>query len=244
MIMKLVTHLSIFHFLFPIQRLSAKGSETAEQSHLQSFIFNYFFSLFHSTDMAGGYLCFVISIFSIGVVTAVIGDVASHFGCTLGIKDSVTAIVFVALGTSIPGNSLTDIEPHWTEESNAFSSTPLHSSTDTFASKVAAIQDKYADASVGNVTGSNAVNVFLGIGVAWTIAACYHAFHGRDFIVDPGKWVFLGWCTKKPTMTKSLISPLQFGIFGDNFLFRGSHSNYCLIDKKKKIHWWWIGRPG
>lgn len=54
-------------------------------------------------DMAGGYLCFVISIFSIGVVTAVIGDVASHFGCTLGIKDSVTAIVFVALGTSIPG---------------------------------------------------------------------------------------------------------------------------------------------
>lgn len=39
----------------------------------------------------------------IGIVTAIIGDVASHFGCTLGIKDSVTAIVFVALGTSIPG---------------------------------------------------------------------------------------------------------------------------------------------
>lgn len=34
---------------------------------------------------------------------------------------------------------------------------------------MAAIQDKHADASVGNVTGSNAVNVFLGIGVAWTI---------------------------------------------------------------------------
>lgn len=40
----------------------------------------------------------------------------------------------------------------------------LHS--DTFASKVAAIQDQYADASIGNVTGSNAVNVFLGIGVS------------------------------------------------------------------------------
>lgn len=52
---------------------------------------------------------------------------------------------------------------------------------------MAAIQDKYADASVGNVTGSNAVNVFLGIGVAWTIAAVYHAMHGNDFIVDPGK---------------------------------------------------------
>lgn len=52
---------------------------------------------------------------------------------------------------------------------------------------MAAIQDKYADASVGNVTGSNAVNVFLGIGVAWTIAACYHAYHGRQFEVKPGK---------------------------------------------------------
>lgn len=48
-------------------------------------------------------MCFVVSIFGIGVVTAVIGDVASHFGFTLGIEDSVTAIVFVALGTSIPG---------------------------------------------------------------------------------------------------------------------------------------------
>lgn len=56
-------------------------------------------------DIAGGYLCFVVSIFGIGVVTAVIGDIASYFGCTLGIKDSVTAIIFVALGTSIPGKS-------------------------------------------------------------------------------------------------------------------------------------------
>lgn len=55
------------------------------------------------SDIAGGYLCFIISILGIGVVTAIIGDVASYFGCTLGIKDSVTAIVFVALGTSIPG---------------------------------------------------------------------------------------------------------------------------------------------
>lgn len=111
-------------------------------------------------DIMNGYLCFVVSILCIGMVTAVIGDVASHFGGTLGIKDSVTAIVFVALGTSIP---------------------------DTFASKVAAIQDKYADASVGNVTGSNAVNVFLGIGIAWSIAAIYHWAHGNEFEINPGR---------------------------------------------------------
>lgn len=54
-------------------------------------------------DIAGGYLCFVVSIACIGVLTAVIGDVASHFGCTVGFPDSVTAVTFVALGTSVPG---------------------------------------------------------------------------------------------------------------------------------------------
>ncbi len=39
----------------------------------------------------------------IGLLTAVIGDLASSFGCTIGMKDSVTAISFVALGTSLPG---------------------------------------------------------------------------------------------------------------------------------------------
>lgn len=52
---------------------------------------------------------------------------------------------------------------------------------------MAAIHDKHADASVGNVTGSNAVNVFLGIGVAWSIAAVYHHCKGEAFIVPPGK---------------------------------------------------------
>lgn len=61
---------------------------------------------------------------------------------------------------------------------------------DTFASKVAAIQDQHADASVGNVTGSNAVNVFLGIGVAWSVAAIYWEIKGGKFEVDPGSLAF------------------------------------------------------
>ncbi|XP_012538586.1 sodium/calcium exchanger 2 isoform X2 [Monomorium pharaonis] len=131
--------------------------------HSVTIFWKILFAFVPPTDIAGGYLCFIVSILGIGVVTAVIGDVASYFGCTLGIKDSVTAIVFVALGTSIP---------------------------DTFASKVAACQDKYADASVGNVTGSNAVNVFLGIGVAWSIAAIYRACHSEPFLVEPGNLAF------------------------------------------------------
>lgn len=35
-------------------------------------------------------------------------------------------------------------------------------------------------------TGSNAVNVFLGIGIAWTMAAVFHWFKGSVFRVDPG----------------------------------------------------------
>jgi hypothetical protein len=32
--------------------------------------------------------------------------------------------------------------------------------------------------------------VFLGIGVAWSLAAIYHAVKGNKFLVKPGKWVY------------------------------------------------------
>jgi solute carrier family 8 (sodium/calcium exchanger) len=44
---------------------------------------------------------------------------------------------------------------------------------DTFASKIAAKGDKTADNAIGNITGSNSVNVFLGLGLPWVIAAIY-----------------------------------------------------------------------
>ena len=45
---------------------------------------------------------------------------------------------------------------------------------DLFASRQAAMMEKTADNSVGNVTGSNSVNVFLGLGLPWSVAAVYH----------------------------------------------------------------------
>lgn len=44
---------------------------------------------------------------------------------------------------------------------------------DTFASRTAALNEKGADMAVGNVTGSNGVNVFLGLGFPWVMAAIY-----------------------------------------------------------------------
>lgn len=57
------------------------------------------------SDYLGGWACFSVSIIMIGVLTMFIQDLATEFGCTVGLKDSVTAISVVALGTSVPGKS-------------------------------------------------------------------------------------------------------------------------------------------
>ena len=62
---------------------------------------NYLFFL--CAAIYNGYPTFVISIIFIGLCTAIIGDVAGHLGCFIYLKDSVNAIAFVALGTSVPG---------------------------------------------------------------------------------------------------------------------------------------------
>ena len=94
----------------------------------------------------GGIPCFIAAICFIGGLTAVVGEVAGAMGCVMGLKPGVTAITFVAIGTSLP---------------------------DTFASMKAARESSHADAAVGNVTGSNSVNVFLGLGLPWVIAVIY-----------------------------------------------------------------------
>jgi len=94
----------------------------------------------------GGYGCFVVSLIYIGLVTALVGDMAILLGCEIGLRESVTAITIVALGTSLP---------------------------DTFASMTAARTSEFADSAIGNITGSNSVNVFLGLGVPWAIATTY-----------------------------------------------------------------------
>ncbi|KAM6311470.1 sodium/calcium exchanger 3 isoform 7-T7 [Aegotheles albertisi] len=156
--------------------VSAAGDEDEDESgeerlpscfdyvmHFLTVFWKVLFACVPPTEYCNGWACFVVSILIIGMLTAIIGDLASHFGCTIGLKDSVTAVIFVAFGTSVP---------------------------DTFASKAAAIQDMYADASIGNVTGSNAVNVFLGIGLAWSVAAIYWASQGQEFQVSAGTLAF------------------------------------------------------
>eukprot|EP00439_Symbiodinium_sp_Y106_P084926 s1188_g27.t1 len=102
-------------------------------------------------SLLGAYPAFFCSLLGIGLVTVVINDAASLLGCSIGMADDLTAITLVALGTSLP---------------------------DTMASRTAAKSDETADNSIGNITGSNAVNVLLGMGISWTIGAAYWAHSG------------------------------------------------------------------
>jgi solute carrier family 8 (sodium/calcium exchanger) len=119
--------------------------------HIVSVPWKLLFAFVPPVDYCGGWCCFFCSLCMIALVTAIVEQLANLVGCCIppnGIHPEITAITFVALGTSLP---------------------------DTFASKAAATIDPYADASIANVTGSNSVNVFIGLGLSWSIAAIYWA---------------------------------------------------------------------
>jgi len=125
--------------------------------HFISLFWKVLFSLVPPRFFGSGYPAFLVSLFFIGLLTAIVEQIASLLGCVWGIKQAVSGITLVALGTSLP---------------------------DTFASRSAAIHDDSADAAIGNVTGSNSVNVFLGLGLPWLLAVIWKwAEGGEDFRV-------------------------------------------------------------
>merc|ERR1719446_702454 len=131
--------------------------------HCLSFYWKVVHAFIPPTDYGGGWYTFWISLGYIGAITAFVGDAAKILGCCIGLDDGITAITFVALGTSLP---------------------------DTFASMEATVSDDTADAAITNVTGSNSVNVFLGLGLPWTMAVLYHTANSSTFKYPSGDLVF------------------------------------------------------
>lgn len=112
----------------------------------------------------GGWAAFLVALALIGVITTIVGEVATVLGCVINLKPSVTGITLVAMGTSLP---------------------------DTFASQTAARTSEHADSAIGNVTGSNSVNVFLGMGLPWLIATIWwKSKFDSDYAVPPGSMSF------------------------------------------------------
>ena len=121
--------------------------------HFLSVGWKVLFSFCPPPHYGKGVPSFFVALTFIGIVTAVVGEVAGLMGCVIGLKPGITAITFVAIGTSLP---------------------------DTFASMTAARDSRYADSAVGNVTGSNSVNVFLGLGLPWCIAIIYETYFNKE----------------------------------------------------------------
>uniref|UniRef100_A0A7S3F9J0 Calx-beta domain-containing protein n=2 Tax=Haptolina ericina TaxID=156174 RepID=A0A7S3F9J0_9EUKA len=130
-----------------------EGSAVAKAIAIISSPWKFLFALCPPPALWGGWPCFIGALCLIGFQVMLISDFGNQMGCHMGLNPSITAITFVALGTSLP---------------------------DLFASKQAAIADKTADNSIGNVTGSNSVNVFFGLGVPWLIGAVYWEFQGAS----------------------------------------------------------------
>lgn len=114
--------------------------------HFATMFWKILFAIIPPVNWGHGWPAFSVALIFIGSVTAVVAEVATVLGCTIGLKEAVTAITLVAIGTSLP---------------------------DTFASMTAAKTSEYADSAIGNVTGSNSVNVFVGLGIPWVISAVY-----------------------------------------------------------------------
>ncbi|KAK2171963.1 hypothetical protein NP493_1010g00018 [Ridgeia piscesae] len=110
----------------------------------------------------GAWPTFITSLIGIGILTALVEQLGNLLSCVVGLKASLAGITIIALGTSLP---------------------------DTFASRTAALHDEYADAAIGNITGSNSVNVFLGLGLPWVIKAMYKVVKKKKFTVSTNNLV-------------------------------------------------------
>lgn len=154
--------------------------------HLASVPWKLIFAMVPPTDFAGGWVTFCAALCMIGVITALIGDMANLLGCALDVKAPVVAVTLVALGTSLP---------------------------DTFASMISASQDPTADNSIGNVTGSNSVNVFLGLGLPWMIGAIYWKITGHtEEWEQRGK--DMGWWNDQPHVRVNSPPNARFVVVG------------------------------
>lgn len=135
--------------------------------HTLTIFWKILFAFIPPREWGGGWPAFIVALTFIGTITAIVAEVATVLGCTVGLKSAVTAITLVAVGTSLP---------------------------DTFASMTAARQFEFADSAIGNVTGSNSVNVFVGLGLPWLISSIYASKHAdtmpNGYETPPGNLAF------------------------------------------------------
>ncbi|CAH8320689.1 unnamed protein product [Eruca vesicaria subsp. sativa] len=104
-------------------------------------------------NIAHGWIAFICSLLFISGVAFVVTRLTDLISCVTGINPYVIAFTALAAGTSWP---------------------------DLVASKIAAERQLTADSAIANITCSNSVNIYVGIGVPWLINTVYNYIAYRE----------------------------------------------------------------
>ncbi|KAI5074688.1 hypothetical protein GOP47_0010649 [Adiantum capillus-veneris] len=111
------------------------------------FPWKFLFALVPQPNVCHGWVAFVSSLFFITGISYVVTQLTNLLGDVTGISSFVIALTVVATGASWP---------------------------DLAASAIAAHRQATADSAIANITCSNSVNIFIGIGVPWVINTVYN----------------------------------------------------------------------
>ncbi|KAL5795621.1 hypothetical protein ACOSQ2_000441 [Xanthoceras sorbifolium] len=103
--------------------------------------------------IAHGWVAFISSLIFISSIAYVVTKLTDVISCVTGINAYVIAFTALAAGTSWP---------------------------DLVASKIAAERQTTADSAIANITCSNSVNIYVGIGIPWLIDTAYNFIMYRE----------------------------------------------------------------
>ncbi|XVE73336.1 hypothetical protein DITRI_Ditri11bG0109500 [Diplodiscus trichospermus] len=104
-------------------------------------------------QIAHGWIAFICSLLFISGIAYIVTELTDLISCVTGINAYVIAFTALAAGTSWP---------------------------DLVASKVAAERQITADSAIANITCSNSVNIYVGIGLPWLIDTAYNFIVYRE----------------------------------------------------------------
>ncbi|GFP85579.1 magnesium/proton exchanger [Phtheirospermum japonicum] len=105
------------------------------------------FAFIPPCHIAHGWVSFILSLIFISGIAYIVTKLTDLISCVTGIDAYVIAFTALAAGTSWP---------------------------DLVASKIAAERQITADSAIANITCSNSVNIYVGIGVPWLIDTLYN----------------------------------------------------------------------
>ncbi|KAK7392305.1 hypothetical protein VNO78_20739 [Psophocarpus tetragonolobus] len=113
----------------------------------------FLFAFVPPCQIAHGWISFICSLLFISGISYIVTKITDLISCVTGINAYVIALTALASGTSWP---------------------------DLVASKIAAERQKTADSAIANITCSNSVNIYVGIGVPWLIDTLYNFIAYRE----------------------------------------------------------------